>query len=96
MSAYVDKSTLKKFFKAANPFAVKPAPPNPSDEPDAPGRKDLFAKAFALFDRADELLLAARAQHERDNHKHSFSCPCNVCDAETARLTLARLKSQGA
>jgi hypothetical protein len=66
MAAYVDKSTLKKFFKAVNPFAVKPAPPNPSDEPDAPG------------------------------HKHSFSCPCNVCDAETARLTLARLKSQSA
>jgi len=63
MAAYVDKSTLKKFFKAANPFARKPAPPAPSDEPDA--------------------------------HAHSFSCPCGYCEAETQRLTLARLKRQG-
>jgi hypothetical protein len=30
-------------------------------------RKELFARAFALLDRADALLLAARADHERDS-----------------------------
>jgi hypothetical protein len=43
MAAYVDKSTLKKFFKAANPFARKPAPPNPSDEPDAAAHAHSFS-----------------------------------------------------
>jgi hypothetical protein len=28
-------------------------------------RKELFAEAFALLDRAEALLLAARADHER-------------------------------
>jgi hypothetical protein len=29
-------------------------------------------------------------------HEHSFSCACGPCAAETARLTRARLKRQGA
>lgn len=29
-------------------------------------------------------------------HPHSFSCPCLMCEEETQRLTLARLKRQGA
>lgn len=33
MASYVAPTTLKKFFAAANPFARKPAPPAPSDEP---------------------------------------------------------------
>lgn len=57
---------LKKLAAKLNPFAVKPAPPAPNDEPPAPV------------------------------HAHSFSCPCADCDARTARLTLERLKRQGA
>lgn len=33
MAAYVPKSAVGKFFKAVNPFAQRPAPPAPSDEP---------------------------------------------------------------
>ncbi len=31
-----------------------------------------------------------------DLHAHSFSCPCVACCAHTDKLTMARLKRQGA
>lgn len=44
--------------------------------------------------RADHVPPAALAP--KAEHPHSFSCACAACEAETARLTRARLKAQGA
>lgn len=39
---------------------------------------------------------AAVCDNAAPTHGHSFSCPCDDCGDETARLTRERLKRQGA
>lgn len=39
--------------------------------------------------------VSAPAAPSHPTHKHSFSCACPHCVAETNRLTLVRLRRQG-